>query len=119
MSVSRYMLTAILAAALGLNAASISAGMVDPTRPPSWGAMKPHVMTRKRGLELQTTLVSPGRRIAIISGKSYSVGSRIGSARVTEIRSYEVTLVKAGKVTRLRLMPKVTSAPAEIGRAHV
>ncbi len=74
------------------------AGLVDPTRPGG---------ERQAGLVLQSTLVSPERKLAVINGRLVSVGEKLGHAVVTDITSHEVVLNNAGRETRLRLTPKL------------
>lgn len=86
--------------------AHAAAELPDPTRPVF--SSKPRVKSGsppKPELVLQVTLVSPGRRIAIINGRSYVLGSSIRGAVITEIRPYEVTLRRNGREVRLRLVP--------------
>jgi hypothetical protein len=77
-------------------------GLVDPTRPGG---------ERQAGLVLQSTLVSPERKIAVISGRLVSVGESVGRAVVTDIKHHEVVLNTAGRETRLRLTPKLQRQP--------
>jgi hypothetical protein len=79
-------------------------GLPDPTRP-SFLIGEP-VETRQ-GLALQSTLVAPARRLAIINGRSYTVGSRLGDAELVAIRTNEVVLRRAGQDQVLRLLPDV------------
>jgi len=113
MTTPKHFLVTTFVVAMSVNTVSLKAALVDPTRPPSWGSatVAPRATARRRGLQLQTTLVSPSRRMAIINGRSYSIGSRIGTATIIEIKPFEVTLQKAGKKTRLRLLPRVTRTP--------
>lgn len=86
--------------------AHAAAELPDPTRPVFFS--KPRAESRspsKPKLVLQVTLVSPGRRIAIINGRSYVLGSSIRGAVVTEITAYEVALRRNGREIRLRLVP--------------
>ena len=90
---------------IGAHAAA-AAELPDPTRPGFFS--KPRVKSRsppKPALVLQVTLISPERRIAIINGRSYVLGSRIRGAEITESRPYEVTLRRNGRDIRLRLVP--------------
>lgn len=85
-----------------------AAELPDPTRPAFFS--KPRVKSEspaKPELVLQVTLVSPGRRIAIINGRSYTSGSSIRGAVITEIRPNEVTLRRNGREIRLRLVPEL------------
>ena len=52
---------------------------------------------------LQSTLLSNGRRIAMIDGKPMKVGDRIGAARIVSIDPSTVTLREARKITVLQL----------------
>jgi len=79
----------------------------DPTRPPS-------VEAPRGGSELQTTLVSPGRKLAIISGRTVGVGDRVGAAVVTDIRPYEVVLKTSSGEKVLRLAPPINIRRNEI-----
>ena len=95
------------------SAADKRGALVDPTQPfmgsrsqqpggkPASGA------TNRYRLVLQSTLVSPNRKQAVINGKTYRVGDRIGRAVISEIRSYEVILREDGREKTLRLLPKL------------
>ena len=77
-------------------------GLADPSRPSSQGAVNTVVQD---GLVLQSTLVSPSQRVAIISGQRLAVGDRVQGATVTDIQPYQVTLHRAGRDIALRLTP--------------
>lgn len=84
----------------------IPSGLPDPTRPQVGAAPvavdKPAEPT---GPVLQSTMVSPTLRRAMISGRMYGVGDKLGAASITDIRPYEVVLREAGRERRLRLLP--------------
>jgi len=90
-------------AGLATAAHSARAELVDPTSPYWSGGER--TSTRRSGLVLQSTVVSPNRKIAMINCRTYGVGSRIGNAVVTDIQPYRVTLRKSNKVIQLRLLP--------------
>lgn len=77
----------------------------DPTRPPFYlhhsGAT--HVQAET---ELQSVLVSPNRKVAIIQGRTVQVGDMVGDARVVAIAETQVTLREAGGERILRLYPQ-------------
>ena len=52
---------------------------------------------------LQSTLLSQGRRIAMIDGKPMKVGDRIGAARIVSIDASTVTLREAKTIRVLKL----------------
>ncbi|UCD69108.1 MAG: hypothetical protein JSW48_03170 [Betaproteobacteria bacterium] len=87
----------------------------DPTRPPP-GAFAATKATTKsvapKTMTLQTVLISPQRRTAVINGKVMSLGDTIDGYRLAEIRESEVVM-KGSKGTRtLRLYPGVSKAAA-------
>jgi hypothetical protein len=43
----------------------------------------------------------------VISGRTYTVGDKFGSGRITDIQPYEVVVKNADRETRLRLLPKL------------
>jgi len=90
-------------AALAPALADESLVSADPTRPSTAEGANYGV----GGFVLQSTLVSPTRKLAIINGRAVGVGARIGRAVVTDIKPYEVTLTNAGHPIHLRLSPKL------------
>lgn len=82
----------------------------DPTRP-AVGAESPAVPGKAAaptGPQLQSTMISPTFRRAVISGRSYNVGDKFDGAVIADIQPYEVTLRREGRETRLRLLPRLT-----------
>ncbi len=84
------------------------AGLADPTRP-AYSADAPvgTAPARPTGPELQSTFISTSQRRAVIGGKTYTMGDKFGGAVITDIQPYEVTMKKADRETRLRLLPKL------------
>ena len=83
------------------------AGLVDPTQPAYSGTSGGTAVSKPTGPLLQSTFISTSQRRAVIGGKSYKVGDKFGDAVITDIQPYEVVLKKAGRETRLRLLPKL------------
>ena len=89
-------------AALGLvllGATGVRAELQDPTRPPDFSAVEAVVGTAGAmglpagsRLTLQSILISPTRRIAIVNGERVKEGDEIGTARVVEIRAWGLEL---------------------------
>ncbi|MHB1527948.1 MAG: hypothetical protein ACYDDA_14250 [Acidiferrobacteraceae bacterium] len=73
------------------------ASMVDPTRPNFGTNVRP-------GYRLESVLVSPMRRTAMINGRRLAVGDRIGRARVVHIDDRGVQLMRDGRIVRLHLI---------------
>jgi MSHA biogenesis protein MshK len=75
----------------------------DPMRPPALMGAASETAGTPGGMVLQSTIMSRGRRIAMIDGKSMNVGDRIGEARIVAINPDSVTLREAGATRVLRL----------------
>lgn len=93
--------------------------LADPTRPPVIAEPAPQgaeVVTPVAGPELQSVLISPTRRVAIISGQSVKLGDKFGEARVVKITENEVVLRNGKDVQVLKLFPGVQKNTA--GRAE-
>jgi len=76
----------------------------DPTRP-SLANEAGDGSAIRQGLQLQSTMISTRRRIAVINGQRLTIGDRIQGASVTEIQPFQVTLQRAGRDIQLRLLP--------------
>ncbi len=112
--------------ALGLvlsPASSMAVGekLPDPTRPAAAAAAAPAAAfgLSPAGLpntpQLQSILVSPERRLAIIDGQTLRVGERFGDSVLVKINEREVVL-KNGKVLQtLRLFPLVVNGKSQAG----
>lgn len=99
-------------------AAAIAAGPAhafsDPTQPADFVAHARHAAPSAPAAPvLQSTLISPYRRLAVISGKRVQVGDKFNGAVITAISQYEVRMSKDGRETRLRLLPKLTNKNIE------
>ena len=81
----------------------------DPTRPPTvLGAIPDgNAATPVSGPVLQSVLISAGRKVAIISGKTVKLGDEFGEARVVKITESEVVLRNGKELQTLKLFPDV------------
>lgn len=104
-------LVALMAMGSGVAAEDFLGGLPDPTRPSAPGERLVPVEARG-GLLLQTTNISPGRRSAVINGKTLTEGERIGGAKLVAINPHEVTLSQNGRDVYLRLMPALVKQRA-------
>ena len=87
----------------------------DPTRPPSGFYAGPG--TARAGeagsaLVLESVLIYPDMRSAIISGEHVSLGQKVGSARLVRVAETEVVLLEGAERRTLRLFPGVDKRPA-------
>jgi MSHA biogenesis protein MshK len=77
----------------------------DPTRPPASLGQAEHPEAGAAGPVLQSVLVSPERKIAIISGQTVKLGGKFGDAKVIRITESEVVLSNGSHVQTLKLFP--------------
>ncbi len=96
----------------------------DPTRPP--GLRPPPASAgaaggvRRARWVLQSTLISPERRLAIVNRRTVAVGGRINGARVVAILPASVVLEHKGRRIQLHMgrsarVHKRASAPVQGG----
>src|SRR3989304_3311660 len=94
-------------------------GLSDPMQPPAFAApasAAAGVRSAGAGV-LQSTLLSKGRRIAMIDGKPMQVGDRIGAAIIVAIDPASVTLREAGATRGLHLYQGVEISSAAAAKA--
>ncbi|HZR02681.1 MAG TPA: hypothetical protein VFA81_05875 [Burkholderiales bacterium] len=115
-------LVVLLIVSVAVLPASIRAGSLsDPTRP----AVRPSVSIAKLpGLPapqwvLQSVLLSPSARSAIINGVLVPLGGRIGAAQLVEVHEDEAVLQVEGHRRSLRLFPAARKEVSRIGASPV
>jgi MSHA biogenesis protein MshK len=101
----RLMLVLALATASGAFAQVLS----DPTRPPSFSPATEN--PRNEASRLQSVLISPGRKLAVIDGRTVKLGERVGDARVVAIAPAQVILQRGAEYQTLKLHPGVEKKP--------
>ena len=100
-------MSAVFLAATWLAApAALSQGLADPTRPPSASAQG-GPDEAPAGRQLQSVLLSGGRKIAVIDGNMVALGGMLGEARVVKITETEVVLKTGEETETLKLFPGV------------
>jgi len=89
------------------------ASLEDPTRPPTVDVKRTTVMStvsKRTRWTLSSTLVSSGRRTAVINDQVVSKGDRINGATVVSIQPSTVRLRNRGReVTLIMLKKKIKS----------
>jgi len=75
--------------------------LVDPTKPPS------ELSAPAAPNELQSIIISPARRAAIISGQTVELGGKVGDVRLIEVSEGSVVLQGAKGRQVLTLFPNV------------
>jgi len=98
--------------ALGLLAATAAAaqGLSDPMRPPS-AMPEERARMEVRASRLQSVLISPGRKLAVIDGQTVSLGGRVGDATLVAIAPAQVVLQTGGTYQTLKLHPGIEKKP--------
>jgi MSHA biogenesis protein MshK len=86
-----------------------AAPFADPFRPPREIEAPPASAsaTPASGPRLESVLIAPDRRIAVINGEQYAEGDRIGEGRVLRITESEVVIARAGREESLTLFPRI------------
>ncbi|QKK02566.1 MAG: GspB domain-containing protein [Pseudomonadota bacterium] len=100
-----------------------AAGPPDPTRPPDSAEISawfgaPADGEREQPYRLQSVLISPQRRIAVINGQRVQIGDRLGSARVNAIEPDGVVLEAAGNQRFLTLANRYRTDRDPSGGIH-
>jgi MSHA biogenesis protein MshK len=104
---------ALLALLFALSAQS--APFADPTKPPA-SRSDTEAPAASAEPRLESVLIAPDRRIAVISGQQVKVGERFGEGRVVRIAEGEVALRTGDSVQTLKLLPgieKTSSRPRD------
>jgi MSHA biogenesis protein MshK len=92
----------------------VSQVLTDPTRPPA-GIYSSETTENAAvsGPVLQSVMISPTQRSAIIGGKTVNLGGTYGDARIIKITEGEVVLRSASGTETLRMYPDVSIKPIE------
>jgi MSHA biogenesis protein MshK len=96
-----------------------SGELVDPTRPPQVAVELAGAAERRpAGPQLQSVLISPTRRIAVISGSAVPLGGTYGDATVASISEATVVLkYRNRRQQTLHLVPEAQKRPRDSGGA--
>jgi len=87
---------------------AMAAPFADPTQPPGDGSGSN--VTQGDAIEgprLQSVLIAPNRRLAVIGGQTVKLGGMFGSAKVVRITESEVVLQTGADRQTLKLHPEV------------
>lgn len=92
----------------------------DPTQPSALSALEAG-MPSASGPRVESILIAPDRRLAVIDGQQVTVGSRLRFGTVLRISETEVVVSGAEGERTLKLFPEVarnSSVPGNKGRAR-
>jgi MSHA biogenesis protein MshK len=110
---------AILAVGLFASASTYCAPFTDPFRPPREMEAPVAGVSAPAGPRLESVLIAPDRRIAVINGQQYSEGATFGEGRILRISETEVVIRRPGRDEALKLYPldvKRASGSADEGK---
>ena len=109
MSVKHRYNACLLLALLVKSAAGMANALADPTRPsyPGFTSSQHTTGPVTSNWSLNSTLVSPHRRVAVINGIHVSEGESVGNATVLRIRNLDVVIQVSGKHITLPLLPDI------------
>jgi len=94
----------VLALALAVApCAAHAAPFADPTRPPHAPEAAKGSAVLPGGPRLESVLIAPDRRVAVISGQQVTLGSRFGDGQVVRITESEVLIRKPDGEESLKL----------------
>ena len=92
---------------VGVASAAVAQALRDPTRPPAAGANTVAGKMQATGWILQSVLISPERRYAIINGEVVALGGSIAGAELISIAAERVTLRTREGLRVVYLFPDV------------
>lgn len=84
----------------------------DPTRPSYLSEKTPKQAARDPSWQVDSIIVSPGRRLAVVNGRTVAVNDRVNGALILEILPYEVRLEYKGRIHNITLIPNRVKSPA-------
>jgi MSHA biogenesis protein MshK len=98
---------------LGISAVSLAqaAPFADPTRPPGAVSDDGVAAATPGGPRLESVLIAPDRRVAVISGQQVLLGGKYGGGQVVRITEGEVVIRNAGGTETLKLLPEAKKRP--------
>ncbi|HTN65571.1 MAG TPA: hypothetical protein VL051_05220 [Burkholderiaceae bacterium] len=109
---SAWRLTRLAAGCLALaSAAAIGAGLPDPMRPPPALTAADGAASVSGLPVLQSVMLSPSRKVAIISGQTVALGEHYQGARLVRISEGEAVLRNGSEVQVLKLFPDLEKQP--------
>lgn len=102
----------LAACCLLLAARAGAADLPDPTRPPAAAAVVEGVAAAiEQQPVLQSVIISPTRRVAIISGQTVALGAMYRGARLVKVSEGEAVLRDGKEIQTLKLFPDLQKQP--------
>lgn len=111
------LILSLLLAGWSANSAAPAQPLADPMRPPAAPEVSAEAggASAKGAARLQSVLISPGRRVAVIDGRVFRQGERVGDATLVAISESHVVLQGPGGRETLKLIPVIEKKPVPRG----
>ena len=108
----------LLASGAGAAHGALAQGLADPTRPPNVvpAAGGGQAEAEAPSTQLQSVLLSPRRKLAVINGQTVALGEKVGDAVVTKITESAVVLKYGDRTEVLKLLGDVERKPVRTAR---
>ena len=114
----------------GISSPLAASELADPTQPPAGiydmqggGQGAANVIRSRTNNGLQSVIISPQRRAAIINGTTVELGEKIGGAKLIEVNEGGVVLQSIRGKRMLALFPgvnlKMKTIPAQAGQKNI
>jgi MSHA biogenesis protein MshK len=109
----RIMQSAIALPLLCITASAWTEKLPDPTRPPVLidNPQSDAAASQYTGLVLQSVMISPHRKMAIINGQTVKLGEKFDGAQLVGISESEVVLRHGKTLQTLKLFPNINKRP--------
>lgn len=104
----RHLTIPCAVACMAIASTTFAQALRDPTRPPGASARSAAGKAEQSGWILQSVLISPERRYAIINGEVVPIGGSIAGAQLVAIAAERVTLRTHEGLRVIQLLPDVT-----------
>ncbi|HEX2566490.1 MAG TPA: MSHA biogenesis protein MshK [Burkholderiales bacterium] len=96
---------------------ALGQSLADPTRPPNVsGAPGAQGDAEAPSTILQSVLISPGRKLAVINGAVVPLGGKVGEATLTSISESQVVLKFADRIEVVKLLGGIERRPVRGAR---
>jgi MSHA biogenesis protein MshK len=105
---------AIVVVSLLLPQVGYAQSITDPTRPPQVASVAGQAEAVESGPNLQSILIGPHRRLAIINGETVALHGKWGDQTLISISETQVVLLKGKELQTLKLFPDVDKRPSQI-----
>ena len=95
---------------------ALGQSLSDPTRPPNAGGAPGQGDADTSPTVLQSVLISPGRKLAVINGAVVPLGGKVGEATLAGISETQVVLKYSDRTEVIKLLGGIERIPVTSGK---